>query len=93
MKNKSIFSKIMIVIIIALICLVLTMAIALLFGSSSVDMFDFSKLNISNMIPVIIVGGFISCAVVGILVIILAKDIFVKVKDEFFENDNGGSKK
>lgn len=93
MKNKSIFAKIMTVIIIALICLVVTIATTLLFGSSNTDFFDFSNLNISNMLPVIIIGGFISCVVIGILVIILAKDIFIKIKDEFFEKDNGGNEK
>ena len=93
MRNKSIFSKIMILIIIALICLVITVATALLLGSSNNEFFDFSNLNISNMIPVFIIGGFISCVVVGILVIILAKDIFIKIKDDFFKKENGGNKK
>ena len=93
MKNKSIFSKIMTVIVVALICLVLTAVTALLLGSVNIDIFDFSNLNISNMLPVLIIGGFISCAVVGILVIYLAKDVFVKVKDEIFTKDNGGNEK
>ena len=83
----------MTVIVIALICLILTITVALLFGSSSTDFFDFSNLNISNMLPIIIVGGFISCVIVGLLVIILAKDIFVKIKNEFFKEDNGGNEK
>lgn len=83
----------MTVIIVALICLTLTIVIALLFGSSSTDIFDFSDLNISNMLPVILIGGFISCVLVGILVIFLAKDVFVKIKDEFFKKENGGNEK
>ena len=93
MKNKTVFSKIMTVIVVALVCLVLTVVIAFLFGSANADIFDFSNLNISNMLPVLIIGGFISCVAVGILVIILAKDIFVKIKDEFFTKDNGGKEK
>lgn len=93
MKNKTVFSKIMTVIVVALICLVLTVTLALLFGSINTNIFDFSNLNISNMLPVFIIGGFISCVVVGILIILLAKDIFVKVKDEIFTKDNGGNKK
>ena len=83
----------MTVIVIALICLILTITVALLFGSSSTDFFDFSNLNISNMLPIIIVGGFISCVIIGILVIILAKDVFVKIKDELFDDENGGKDK
>ncbi len=93
MKNKTVFSKIMTVIVVALICLVLTVTLALLFGSINTNIFDFSNLNISNMLPVFIIGGFISCVVVGILIILLAKDIFIKVKDEIFTKDNGGNEK
>ena len=93
MKNKSVFAKIMTIVIVALICLILTVVAALFFGSSSKDFFDFSNLNLSNMLPIILVGGFISCVIIGILVIILAKDIFVKIKNEIFEKENGGNEK
>lgn len=65
---------------------------AFLLGSINTDVFDFSNLNFSNMLPIILVGGFISCVVVGILIIFLAKDIFVNVKDYFFESKNDGGK-
>ena len=86
MNNKPIFTKIMIVIVIAIICLVMTLSLAFLLGSVNTNIFDFSDLNFSNMLPVILIGGFISCVVVGILVIFLAKDILVKGKDYFSKN-------
>ena len=90
MSQKPIFTKIIIIISIALICLLATVFTAFLFGSINVDLFDFSNLNFSNMLPIIIIGGFIGCVIVGFLVIILAKDIFVKIKDNFSEKNNGG---
>lgn len=93
MKSKSIFSKIMTIIVVALICLILTVVTALLLGSVNTDIFDFSNLNISNMLPVLIIGGFISCVAVGILVLFLAKEIFAKAKNEIFTKDNGGNEK
>ena len=90
MSKKPIFTKIMIVIVVAIICLVLTAMTTLLVGSINADIFDFSKLNFSNMLPIIIIGGFISCVIVGILIIILAKDIIVKTKDYLFEKNDGG---
>lgn len=96
MKNKSIFSQIIILIIVAVLCILLTATMALLAGSANVDIFDFSNLNISNMIPVMIVGGFISCVVIGIIVLIVSKNVFFKAKDEiknyFSEKDDGGKK-
>lgn len=93
MSNKSTFKKIIIIVITALICLTLTAVIALLFGSVNTEIFDFSNLNLSNMIPIIVLGIFISCVIVGILVLFLAKDVFEKIKDVFFKNDNGGNNK
>lgn len=96
MKKKSVFSQIIILIIVALICIVLTVTIALLAGSANTDFFHFSNLNFSNMIPIIIIGGFISCVVVGIIVLVVSKNIFFKAKDEiknyFSENNDGGKK-
>ncbi len=85
MSNKPIFTKIMIVIVVALICLAITLATAFLLGSINTDVFDFSNLNISNMLPIIVIGGFISCVIIGIMVIFLAKDVFVKVKNYYTE--------
>lgn len=93
MSKKPIFTKIMIIIAVALVCLVITLTIAFLLGSINTNIFDFSNLNFSNMIPVIVIGGFISCLVIGILIIILAKDVFIKVKDYLFETKNDGGNK
>ncbi len=90
MSKKSIFAKIMIIIAVAIGCLILTAVAAVLLGSNSADLFNLSNLNLSNMIPVIVIGGFVSCVAVGILVVVLAKDIFVKVKDYLFGKENGG---
>ncbi len=92
MSKKPIFAKIIIILAVALICLVLTLSLAFLFGSINTEVFDFSNLNLSNMLPVIIIGGFISCVIVGFLIMFLAKDVFVKVKDYFFETKNDGGK-
>ncbi len=88
MKKKSIFSGILLLILITLICIALTVTIALLAGATNVNLFDFSNLNFSNMIPVLIVGGIITCFIVGISVLFLCRTVFFKVKNYFFEKDN-----
>ena len=88
MKKRSIFRGILLLVLISLICIVLTVAFALLAGAAKVDLFDFSNLNFSNMIPVLIVGGIISCFVIGIAILFLGRTVFFKVKDYFFEKDN-----
>lgn len=96
MNKKSVFSQIIILIAVALLCIVLTVTIALLVGSANTDFFDFSNLNFSNMIPVILLGGFISCVVVGIIVLFILKNIFLKAKGEiknYFSKNNDGGKK
>lgn len=95
MKKSSLFNKIISIIIVAVICLLLTVCIAFLAGSLNFELFDFENLNISNMIAVLIVGGFLSCAVVGICILYFARSAFIKVKDYFKENnkENGGTKK
>ena len=80
MKNKSFFSQIMLLVIMSVICIVLTVGIALLVGSSNTTFFDFENLNFSNMIPVLILGGFISCVVIGITVLLLLGQYFIKLK-------------
>lgn len=94
MKNKSFFSQIVLLIILFVICVILTVGIALLAGSYNTTLFDFENLNFSNMIPVLILGGFISCVVVGISVIFVSRSIFYKVKNYLSEDyKNGGDKK
>ena len=82
----------MLLVIVLVICIVLTVGIAFLLGSSSTDLFDFKNLNLSNVIPVLVIGGFITCVAVGIIVLFVAKETFLKVKKHLYD-DNGGDKK
>ena len=92
LKNKSFFLQIMLLIILSVICIILTVGIALLAGSYNTTFFNFETLNFSNMIPVLIIGGFISCVIIGITVLFIARSVFSKLKDYLSEN-NGGNKK
>ena len=92
MKKNSIFGGILILVLIGLVCILLTVTVALLVGSTEVDIFDLSNLNFSNMIPVLIIGGMISCFAVGIAFLFLGRTIFFKAKDYFFENDKKDDK-
>lgn len=85
----------MLLVILSLVCVILTVGIALFVGSCNTTLFDFQNLNFANMIPVLILGGFISCVVVGITVLFVARSVFLKVKDYFSETNenNGGNKK
>ena len=85
----------MLLIILSLVCVILTVGIALFVGSCNTTLFDFQNLNFANMIPVLILGGFISCVIVGITVLFVARSVFLKVKDYFSETNenNGGNKK
>ena len=87
MKNKSLFSQIIFVIILAVICLLLTLCISFLAGSLNVELFDFKNLNFSNMIPVLLISGFISCVVVVICVLFIIRTALVKTK-EYLKNNN-----
>ncbi len=86
LSNKPIFPRILLIIILAIICIVLTAVMTLFAGSFTTNVFDFSNLNLSNAIPVLIIGIFVSCAIVGIAVLCLSKDVLVKIKDYFFNN-------
>ena len=87
MKNKSFFSQIILLVIVAVICIISTVLVALLVGSADIELFDFSNLNISNMLPVLFIGAFITCAIVGVMFLFLAKTAFSKAK-EFFDDEN-----
>ena len=93
MKNKSFFSQIILLVILSVVCVILTVGIALFVGSCNTTLFDFQNLNFANMIPVLILGGFISCVVVGITVLFVARSVFLKVKDYLSNNNDGGEKK
>lgn len=93
MKNRSVFSQVMLLVFLLLICLVLTVAIAFLAGSHNVELFDFENLNFSNMIPVLVLGGIVTCIIVGISVIFVARSVFLKVREHLSENKDGGKEK
>ena len=94
MKNKSFFTQIILLIVLSIICIVLTVGIALVAGSIDVTLLDFKNLNLANVIPVLLIGGFISCVIIGIVVLFIARSIFFKVKEYLAEtNDNGGKEK
>ncbi len=95
MKNKSLFSQIITVIIVGVVCLLITLGIALLAGAVNAELFDFRNLNFSNMIPVLLIGGFISCVIIGICVLFIGKTAFFKIQDYLKENNknNGGNNK
>ena len=92
LKNKSFFSQIMLLVILSVICIVLTVGIALFAGSYGTTLFNFENLNFSNMIPVLLLGGFISCVVIFITVLFIARSTFLKLKDYLTDN-NGGEEK
>ena len=92
MKNRSFFSQIMLLIILSVVCVIVTVGVALFVGSYNTTLFDFENLNFANMIPVLIFGGFISCVVVGITVLFVARAVFLKIKD-YLSDNNGGDKK
>lgn len=91
MKNKSLFTQVIALIALSAVCVLLTVFIAFFAGSLSVDLFDFKNLNFSNMIPVLIIGGFICCCIVGICFLFVARSAFFKAKD-YFEKNNKNEK-
>lgn len=97
MKNKSLFVQFITLMILAILCLMLTVGMAILVGSLNTELFDFRNLNFSNMIPVLIIGIFISCVIVGICFLFFARTAFFKAKDYLEENQKnnkeGDSKK
>ena len=81
MKNKSLFIRIIAVIIIAMICLTLTVIMALIAGALDTELFDFKNLNYSNLIPVLLIGGFISCFTVGLCILFVARTAILKAAE------------
>ena len=86
MKNKSLFLQIILLISIAFLGIALTITIAMLAGSVDNSIWDFSNLNIANMIPVFIFGGLITCFGVAITLLFTSRTLFYRLKT-FFENE------
>ena len=91
MKNKTLFGRVIFVMILAVACLLMTVGLAILAGSLNAELFDFKNMNFSNIIPVLLIGGFISCVIVGICVLFIARDAFFKAKN--YLEDKGETKK
>lgn len=88
MRNKkSLSSQIIFTVIIAAVCLILTVVLSLLAGLLNVELFNFRNLNFSNVIPILIIGGFISCITVGICILFVIKTAWIRAKDYFKETD------
>ena len=93
MKNKSLFAQIISIVILAVVCLMATVGISLLAGTVDADIFDLRKLNFSNVILVLFIGGFISCVAVGIGILFVTRTAWIKTKDYFKENNKKGETK
>lgn len=92
MKNKSLFMQFITLIILAILCLLTTVGVAILVGSLNTELFDFKNLNFSNMIPILIIGGFLSCVIIGICFLFFARTAFFKAKDYLEENQKNNKK-
>ena len=88
MKKMTVFRRLLLLVLIIFLCLAITATATLLAGAVRVDMFDFDNLNLSNMIPVLIAGGVLSCFTIGIACLFLGRTIFFKVKDYLSETEN-----
>lgn len=86
MKNRSLFAQILLLVILAFVCITVTIFLALLAGSVDVSIFDFKNLNIANMIPVFIFGGLLSGLTIIITLLFTSRILFHKIKG-YIEND------
>ena len=94
MNKKSLFTKAVLLILLALFCIIMTVVFAWIFGSVDTVIFDFRSLNFANVIPVLIIGAFFTCVIVGLAVLLFSRSAFLKVKDLLKENnDDGGNEK
>ena len=92
MKKDSLFTKIIILFIVLFVCVAFTLTAAWLIGGMDKNIFDLSNLNLYNAVPVLILGGIISCFVVGIGVLFLSRNVLIKLKKFFIEEDGGDKK-
>ena len=92
MKNKPVFIQIITLIILAVVCFSFTIAAAVLAGSLNAELFDFENFNFSNMIPVLLIGIFISCVIIGVCSMFVIRSVFCKAKDYLKENQKNNKK-
>ncbi len=96
MKNKSLFTQMLLLIVLGVVCLLSTIGIALLAGAVNTSLFDFANINFANLIPVLLIGIFVSCVIVGIAILCVGKTAFLQIYDYYQKNNNnnnnGGNK-
>ena len=80
MKNKSLFPRVIFIAALCVLCLAVTIAVALFIGSFGDNMFNFTNFDFTNMPPVILIGGFAICIVLAIEVLFLLMAAFKKLK-------------
>ena len=88
LKKKSVFGGVLLLVLVALACIIVTVFLAFFLSSTEAELFDFSKLNFSNMIPVLIIGAIISSIIIGITALFVGRTVFLKIKDYLFENND-----
>lgn len=91
-KQGSVFAKAVILLVVAAICVIVTLTAALLIGSVDMNLFDLSRLNLANTAFVLIIGGIISVLVIGIAVLFLSREVFNITKKYIFKDDGGDDK-
>lgn len=91
MKNNSLFLQIILLVVLTFVCITTTFTVAFLAGSVETSIFDFKSLNISNMIPVFILGGLITVFTILITLLFTSRTLFYKIRD-FIESNNKDDK-
>ena len=87
MKKENLWTKMIILVLVVFFCLFMTLALAFLAGSIEESLFDFKNLNFGNMIPVLIIGGLMSCMILSICFLLFSKSFSHKIR-EFLSKDN-----
>ncbi len=93
MKDKSLFSQVILLAIVIVLCILTTVLLALLAGSVQATIFDFRNLNFGNMLPVLLIGGFLSIVVIGITILFISRNAFLKVNDYLKSNKEDNRRK
>ena len=88
MKNRSLFKLVVIVVLVAVICFVVTLLAALVAGALDAELLNFENLNLSNVLVVLLIGGFISSAVIGLSFLFLTRTAYNKFREYLNENNN-----
>lgn len=88
LKKENLWTKMILLVLIIFLCLFLTLALAFLAGSIEKPLFDLRNLNIGNMIPVLILGGLMSCMVLSICFLLFSKSFSVKIKELWEQNSD-----